>query len=390
MVVRRALVSGLATFLLAPGAVAAAERSAVARDVRAVTPPVLAGPHVLWGERDTDGALVVRAARGSGARALFRFAPPARRTRLAFGALDASPTHVAFVRTAATGPTGPVGVQIDQAAGTVVAPPAGGRSVSLVAGPLGGPFVVLSGRPGARATSRGCRAGQVSPQEIAVSGSRVLWTESVTSCARTGELVTDRLVVRDLRAEARPPRELARSLAYDPGVEPPFTFSSPRLTGRFAAYQRERPADAITTGVVIDLERGGRRLERGNLLEEFAVAGDGALVTSTHSPDGSHRLTLRAADRGGAAPVALGPLGGGFGGPEEGIGHVATGGGRIAFVRVTDRPRLVIADRAGRARPVTTFGPSHRMTTGFDFDGRRVVWATTRRGRSTIWSARAP
>lgn len=392
----------------APSAAIAAPRALV-RGVDLQTPPVLSGERVLWGERTAGGGLAVRAAGGAGPRTLFRFAAPSPPTRLRFGALDASETHVAFVRVAfrPTGGPAPRSGSAARARGaggsagrSDIAPRARGGGApsdsvapaedeatrsTLLAGPLGGPFALLSGRGGAPPGRGGCRAGRVEPREVAVSGPRVLWTETVTACGPRGERVRDRLLVADLR-RGPAARVLFSSPAYPPGAEPPVSASRPRLAGRFAAYRRDRPGRATSNGVVVDLRTGRRRLERGNLLEWFAVAPDGALVTSRHTPDGSHELTLRAPRRGGAPPTVLGPLGGGFGGPEERLPVVAAAGRRVAFVAVTDRPRLVVAGRDGGRRTVTTLGPRRRLRMGFDFDGRRVAWATGPPARATIWT----
>ena len=53
---------------------------------------------------------------------------------------------------------------------------------------------------------------------------------------------------------------------------------------------------------------------------------------------------------------------------------------RIAAERFLSpsRSALVVADLAGRARPVTSFAPPVRLRGRFDFDGRQIAWASDR------------
>jgi len=319
----------------------AAER--VAGDVALEAGPVVAGAQVLWAERSADGSVAVRS--GGGAT-VFRFAPPGRAdTSLRLTALAASGGYVAFA-----------------------------HSVSVVAGRLRGPFFRVAGsrRP---ATPGGCRAG-AHPNDLALSGARLVVLELIVSCTRAGVKVRDRLVLIDLRRPAAHPRVLAQGSRQDPGLEPRRALDAPRIGGRYVAWLQSDVPDARTTAVLADLR--GRRLAAvtapvpgaDDVLDWFALQSDGSMALSFHREDGNHGLAWR--PRRGDPVVLPGRLGDAV--------SVGFAGGRVAYVRGDG---LVLAGRTGPVRHLAP-GP---LLAGPVWNGRVAAWATGARDAATIWSA---
>jgi len=379
----------LLALLSLPAAFAPAAASAESRVVaRAplVAGPELAGASVVWGERFRGGGLVVRSgAPGRRPADLFTFAAPQQGTQLSLDGLAASASHLAMVRSAFR----PFGRSAESFAAPVRA--LGGVSTTLVAGPLGGPFVKVSGSRGL-AVSKDCRPAVV-PSEPALSGATLVFFETVITCPRTGERLFERIVVVDL---ARPGsrRVVAEGSEYFFGGEPRVALRAPRVAGDRVAWQVERQTRRGGMGEVwtVDLGARGSRARRvrtvadGDVLEWFAAGADGSLAVSSADDGGLHRLALRR--RGGRTSTLPQILPSGSGGYEPRTSAVGLARGRLAFV--DQDGRLLVTDGAGRGPAVARFSQDRDLVGDFAFDGRHVAWAEQAGGRPAIRLARTP
>ena len=380
----------LATLALAGAAAAPAPAAtAVARSVRLAAGPEVAGSSIVWGQPTAHGGLAVRAARpGRRPRTLFRWAPPERPTRLVLTGLAASATHVAMARTAVV--DGPDRPALAASEGVVLSEPAASATV-LMAGPLGGPFRRIAGRRGPR-TAGGCRP-QMIPSEPALSGSRLVYLEVERRCTAGGEQLVDRIVIADLARPGRPPRVLATGTPYFAGGEPARGLSSPRIAGHYVAWQIDRPAGSaaravdLRTGRVVQSVGRVRGGDRGDILEWFAVAADGALVLSFQPDARGHALAVRRP--GGSTRVLPQRLPSGSSGYEPGSAWAAAEGGCVAVVGGLRRFGLWVTDRGGRGRAIATFDAARPLAGDPSFDGRRAAWALGSPRRATIYAARA-
>ena len=351
----------------------------------------LAGSRVVWGSTAPDGSLEVRSAvPGAAPVTLFAYGPLPVPSKQALGGLAASATHLAVVRVASrvTGRPG-------RASRSEVAPagPPSAASTTLVAGPLGGPFLHVAGHRGARQAGRSCRAA-TDPSEPVLWGSRLAYLEVATTCTRRGPRLRDRVVVRDLARPAAAPRVVAKGTPYWAGGEPRVGLGAVRLAGRYLAWQETRPFSRdLIAAKVVDLREarivrtihaapGG---ERGDLLEWFDVAPDGSLVVSFQKDASGHALALLdRAGRGGT--VEMRPPRGTFG-YEPSTSAVSYRGGRIAFVGETGRNEfgLVLARRAGNPSPLARFTEDRPVVGDPAWTGTYAAWASRRGKTTTIW-----
>lgn len=381
------LAAGLAVLLLAAGTGPADAETRVVARAELVAGPQLAGGFIVWGERARDGGLVVR--RGAPGRrpgSLFRFAAPTqRRTSLSLDGLAASATHLAMVRTAS--------LTLGPSASSIVAPdePPRASSTSLVAGPLGGPFVRVAGRREPR-TRGGCEPG-TTPREPALAGTLLVFVEAEVRCGGGGERVVERIVLVDLAHLERGRRVVAAGSSYPAGGEPRRGVGRPRVAGHYVAWQADRVTRRGNEGGarVLDL-RSGRivqsvdRVEggsRGDILEWFAVGADGTLVLSFQPDAAGHRLALRRRD--GRTRVLPELLPSGIGDYEPSFAAVSHAGGRTAFVGADGA--FVVRGRAPRT--LARFTAARPLVGDPSFDGRFAAWASRRGGRTTIYRASA-
>ena len=385
----------IALVLLLLSAPVAAAKGPVARD-DVIAGPVLAGSRVVWGSTEPGGAIVVRAgAPGAAPTSLFTFAPLDAPSEQVFGGIAASATHLAMVR-AASRPTGdpePVGEMRRDSTSEigVIANSAG--STTLVAGPLGGPFLKVSGRRAPRVPGRRCRPA-VNPSGPALWGSVLAYVENETLCTRDGERVRDRIVVRDLARPAAPPRVVARGTPSFPGAEPRVSVGTVRLAGRYVAWQEIRMIEhSETRARVLDLRSGrivrtvdrGPGGEPGDVLEWFDVGPDGSLVVSFQPDAEGHALAL--VDRRGRAGTVTTRPPSGAGGYEPPTVVASYRRGRIGFIAETGRDEvgLVLARRTGLAAPLARFRPGNELVGEPAWNGVYAAWASRRRGTTTIW-----
>lgn len=380
--------ASLLAFLLALMVAPVDASARVVAHARLVAGPQLAGGAVVWGERTSGGGLVVRRGLpGQGPADLFRFAAPAdRRATLALDGLAASASHLAIVRTAT--------VRLAGSASEAPAPSApAASSTSLVAGPLGGPFVRIAGRRGPTNVG-GCEA-RATPREPALSGSLLLFVESETSCTRRGERELDRIVLVDLAHLERGRRVLATGTPSFPGGEPRRGVGSPRVAGRYAAWQisRQTRQGGESAARVVEL-RSGRVVQsvdrvaggsRGDILEWFAVGADGTLVLSFQPDADGHRLALRRRD--GSTRILPQLLPSGAGDYEPATVAVSLAGRRIAFV---GQDGAFVLAGAGPPRTITRFTAARRLVGDPAFDGRHAAWASREGRRTTVHLARVP
>ncbi len=124
---------------------------------------------------------------------------------------------------------------------------------------------------------------------------------------------------------------------------------------RRTSYSTRIGPEGIDVDLGFDLQRDGK-LAVSYRLVEFARAGPATIAWRSLSSTRLHLLNLRARDT-----------------------RLVIAGSRIAFERyVTGKSgALVVADLAGRARTIARFAPPRRLR-DFDFDGRRVTWASDR------------
>ena len=353
----------------------------------------LAGEQVVWGSRAPGGGLEVRAAAPGGpATTLFAFPPTPGPGRQAFGGIAASDTHLAIVRVASrsSGPQGPVGTarsasEIPAALGT------GTSKTTLVAGPLGGPFLHVAGR---RGPSNGACRSATYPSQPVVWGSRLAYLESVNRCTPRGERVRDRIVVSDLARPGAAARVVARGTWHWPGSEARRGVDAVRMAGRYLAWQEIRPLRrALITAKVVDLRRGRvvRSVTRapggdaGDILEWFAVGVDGSLVLSFQPDASGHALALLdAAGEGGQVRLRP-PLG--TRGYEPATVTVSYRRGRIAFLAQTGRNEfgLVLARRRDSPAPLARFTDARPVVADPAWNGTYAAWASRRGRTTTIW-----
>jgi hypothetical protein len=128
-----------------------------------------------------------------------------------------------------------------------------------------------------------------------------------------------------------------------------------RVAHRTAYRARIGPA-GIGVDLGFDLQRDGKVAVAYRPVE-FARAGQTTVAWLPPSAPHLHALGLRGRDT-----------------------RIRIAGNRIAFERylTTKRSALVVADLTGHARTVARFAPPTRLRSGFDFDGRRIVWASDR------------
>jgi hypothetical protein len=355
----------------------------------------LAGPRVVWGSTTPGGGLEVRSgAPGSAPITLFAFPPPRRPSTHLLGGIAASATHLAIVRTAsrATGKAPKIGAASDVSLG-VVQP--GESSTTLVAGPLGGPFLHVAGRRGPKLGGRSCRTA-TAPSGPVLSGSVLAYLETETTCPRGGPRLRDRIVVRDLARPAEPPRVVARGRPYWPGGEPRVSLGDVRVAGRYVAWQETHPGHLeLSRAKVLDLRT--RRVVRvvtkapggdlGDLIEWFAVGADGSLVVSYQKDETGHGLAL-IDRRGRAGPVEMRPARGdrGYEPSSVAVSYLA---GRIAFLAETGRGEFgfVLARRTGTAAPLARFTAGRPIIGDPAWNGTYAAWASRRGRTTTIWRA---
>ena len=297
------------------------------------------------------------------------------------GGLAPSSTHLAFVRSESR--------RVARAA-SEAAPPAEPRagSTTLVAGPLGGPFVRVAGSSGAPGE---CRPG-ASPSEPALSGSVLVYVKVEITCTRSGERLRDHVVVHDLDRPFSSRRVIASGTRYWPGSEPRVGLSTVRVAGRYVAWQENRHPLTLGNARVFDL-RAGRVVRtvraapggsRGDILEWFAVGRDGTLVVSYQKDASGHALALLPPS-GPGRPVEMRPPTGTFGySPRPSRCPTATAGSPSS-ARPAGRVRLRPRPPAGARRRPRRYTADRPIVADPAWSGRYAAWASRRGRTTTIW-----
>jgi hypothetical protein len=294
--------------------------------------PVFAGDSVVWGEESG----------GKGSLHLWSRA----RDRVVYGSdslalgrpLAASRRLLAFERTYPSCPPRP----------NVVCP----QATDAVVGPLKGPFHRLM-RP------RVCFL-PTSGTTLALDGGVAAYLEIDCTQQRLRVLVRDiarrggPLVLREAALSGGCCRDVAiagRRVAWIDGRDVVVRDRLSRATSR----TRIGP-EGIDVDLGFDLQSDGK-LAFSYRLVEVGRVGPTTVAWSAPSKPGLHELGLR----GGSTTVKI-------------------AGDRIAFERylTAKTSALVVSDLAGRARAIARFAPPTRLRDGFDFDGRRITWASDR------------
>jgi len=330
MVPRATLITAIAAFVLV-GSSGAAHRTPESRVLW--QGPVLAGDAAVWGEGSGGKGSLHLWTQRRGARVVYTS------DSLALGRpLAASRTLLAFERTYPNCPPRP----------NLVCP----EATDALVGPLTGPYRTLV-RP------RTCFLPTVG-NTLALDGGVATYLE--VDCAEDRLRVLARdvarhggpVVLHEAAVSSGCCRDLAIAGRRDAWGNGRDIIVYDRLARRTSYSTRIGP-EGIDVDLGFDLQRDGK-LAVSYRLVEFARAGPATIAWRSLSSTRLHLLNLRARDT-----------------------RLVIAGSRIAFERyVTGKSgALVVADLAGRARTIARFAPPRRLR-DFDFDGRRVTWASDR------------
>ncbi len=297
--------------------------------------PALAGDAVVWGEEAGATGSLHQWTQRRGERVLYRS------DSLALGRpLAASRTLLAFERTYPSCKPQP----------NFVCP----QAEDALVGPPQGPFRTLI-RP------RKCSMPTLG-NTLALDGGMAAYLEVDCEGQRM------RVVVRDVGHSGRPSivrdAVLSSGCCRDVAIAGRFVAWSDRnevvvydrLARRIAYRASIGPEAGIDVDLGFDLQRDGK-LAVSYRFVEIARAGPTTIAWLSPSAPRLHVLPLRGSDT-----------------------RIRIAGDRIAVERYLSPSAsvLVVADLAGRARPVAGFAPLVRLRGRFDFDGRQIAWASDR------------
>jgi hypothetical protein len=297
--------------------------------------PALAGDAVVWGEEAGGTGSLHQWTQRFGERVLYRS------NSLALGRpLAASRRFLAFGRSYPSCKPQP-NVACPQAEDALVGPPRG-------------PFRTLV-RP------RKCSL-PTSGNTFALDGGMAAYLEVDCEGQRM------RVVVRDVAHSKRPliirDAELSTGCCTDVAIAGRFVAWSERneivvydrLASRPVYRARIGPEAGIGVDLGFDLQRDGK-VALSYRLVEVAQAVPTTIAWLSPSAPRLHVLSLRGTDT-----------------------RIRIAGDRISFKRflTPSMSVLVVADLAGRARPVARFAPPVSLRGRFDFDGRHITWASDR------------
>jgi hypothetical protein len=297
--------------------------------------PVLAGDAVVWGEAADATASIHRWTQRTGERVLYRS------DSLALGRpLASSRTLLAFERSYPS----------CKPQANLVCP----QAEDALVGPPRGPFRTLI-------PPRTCITA-TSGRTLALDGGMAAYLQIDCAAQRT------RVVVRDIGHSGRPltvrDAALSSGCCGDVAIAGRFVAWTEknevvvydRVARRLAYRARIGPEAGIDVDLGFDLQRDGK-IAVSYRLVELARTGPTTIAWLSPSAPRLHVLHLRGND----TPIRI-------------------AGNHIAFerFRTPTTSALVLADLAGRARPVAGFAPPVSLHGRFDFDGRHVTWASDR------------
>jgi hypothetical protein len=295
--------------------------------------PVLAGDAVVWGEEAGGTGSLHQWTRGFGERVVYRS------DSLSLGRpLAASRTLLAFERSYPSCKPQP----------NVACP----QAQDALVGPARGPFRTLV-RP------RTCSL-PTSGNTLALDGGIAAYLEVDCEGQRMRVVVRDvahskgPLVIRDAALSSGCCNDVAIAGRFVAWSERNEIVVYDRLARRPVYRTRIGPQAGIDVDLGFDLQRDGT-IAVSYRLVEVARAGPTTIAWLSPSAPRLHLLSLRGTDA-----------------------RIRIAGDRIAFKRfVTPSTSvLVVADLAGRARPVARFAPPESLRGDFDFDRRHITWAS--------------
>ncbi len=297
--------------------------------------PALAGAAVVWGEEADGTGSLHQWSQHRGDRVLYRS------DSLALGRpLAASRTLLAFERTYPSCKPQP----------NFVCP----QAEDALVGPPQGPFRTLV-RP------RKCSM-PAAGNTLALDGGMAAYLQVDCEGQRMRVVVRDvghsgrPLIVRDATLSSGCCRDVAIAGRFVAWSERNEVVVYDRLARHVAYRTRLGPEAGIDVDLGFALQRDGKVAVSYRVVA-IAQAGPTTIAWFSPSAPRVHVLPLHGSDTG-----------------------IRIAGDRIALARYVTRSAsvLVVADLAGRARPVARFASPVRLRGRFDFDGRQITWASDR------------
>lgn len=305
--------------------------------------PLLAGPRVVWVERDGNQLVLESGAPGRQAVAVFR----QESTHVWLDDLAASAEQVALERrtTVCPPPTPPIAHSCTE-------------KRAVLGGAPSGPFGLL-------AASDDCGGGAISVwPSVDVSGNLAAIGENV--CLSPGHRRRRILVVRP---GTSPPSVLCDA---DLLKGPQRCGGDARIAGRFVAWREGRDA-------IVVFDRARRRIAYRPVfpfIESFDLQRDGKLVVAYHPRSAAGPAWVawrspRSDGRGLPFRIRI---------PDRRNASIRIAGDQILAERALSgtSSALVLSDLQGRTRRIARFAGQVRRAGDFDLDGTRLTWASTR------------
>jgi len=315
--------------------------------------PVLHGDDVAWGEggvvyeERAEPIRVLAASPERATRVLYEGPHPSKgQPGWSIADLAASPDAIAFVRAWSDCEPAPYDQYVDR--------------TDIAVGPAGKPFQLLPRH------DKGCEYFPASHQ-LDVEGSRLAF--SGPFCA-PGCMACARLALDDVRDVALP-----RIVVPNPGAADDFRIAGSFIAVSSVSWQRARVFDLSSGKLVYQA-----RIPAGSMLD---LQADGKLVAVSWKRDVAGRRTAAAwfsPEQPSAHAIPINPvLGHSYDEPGPPRIAVRIANDRLAFEQAIapDRSELVVTDLNGNiVEHVASFDAKRARVADFDFDGKRVTWAT--------------